>query len=50
MNSAGFALILSVLLGAIPVSAGAATRDIVDTAVAAGWSAGNIGPPDPVRR
>ena len=36
MNSAGFALILSVLLGAIPVSAGAATRDIVDTAVAAG--------------
>lgn len=36
MNSAGFALILSVLVSAIPVSAAAANKDIVDTAVAAG--------------
>jgi uncharacterized surface protein with fasciclin (FAS1) repeats len=36
MNSAGFALILSVLVSTIPVSAAAANKDIVDTAVAAG--------------
>ena len=36
MNSAGFALILSVLVGAFPVSAAAADKDIVDTAAAAG--------------
>jgi transforming growth factor-beta-induced protein len=36
MKSAGFALILSVLIGVTPVSAGTANKDIVDTAVSAG--------------
>jgi uncharacterized surface protein with fasciclin (FAS1) repeats len=36
MNSAGFALILGVLVSAVPAVAGAAKTDIVDTAVAAG--------------
>ena len=36
MNTASFALILSVLASAVPASAGPAQKDIVDTAVAAG--------------
>ncbi len=36
MNSAGFALILGVLVSAVPAVAGPAKTDIVDTAVAAG--------------
>ena len=36
MNSAGFALILGVLVSTVPAVAGAAKTDIVDTAVAAG--------------
>jgi uncharacterized surface protein with fasciclin (FAS1) repeats len=36
MNSVRFALILSVLMGVMPLSASAARKDIVDTAVAAG--------------
>jgi uncharacterized surface protein with fasciclin (FAS1) repeats len=36
LNTASFALILSVLASAVPASAGPAQKDIVDTAVAAG--------------
>jgi uncharacterized surface protein with fasciclin (FAS1) repeats len=36
MNAASFALILSVLVSAMPAAAGPAQKDIVDTAVAAG--------------
>ena len=36
MKAASFALILSVLVSAMPASAGSAHRDIVDTAIAAG--------------
>ena len=36
MNSASFALILGVLVSAVPAAAGPAKTDIVDTAVAAG--------------
>ncbi len=36
MNAASFALILSVLVSAMPTAAGPAQKDIVDTAVAAG--------------
>jgi uncharacterized surface protein with fasciclin (FAS1) repeats len=36
LKAAGFALILSVLAGAMPADAGLAKKDIVDTAIAAG--------------
>jgi uncharacterized surface protein with fasciclin (FAS1) repeats len=36
LNTASFALILGVLMSAMPAGAGAAQKDIVDTAVAAG--------------
>lgn len=36
MNTASFALILSVLVSTMPAAAGSAQKDIVDTAVAAG--------------
>lgn len=36
MKAASFAMILSVLISALPATAGAAKKDIVDTAVAAG--------------
>jgi len=36
LKAASFALILSVLAGAMPAAAGPAKEDIVDTAVAAG--------------
>ena len=36
MESASFAVILSVLMGVVPVSAGAAHKNIVETAIAAG--------------
>src|SRR3954451_1294693 len=36
MKAASFALILTVLAGAMPAFAGAAQKDIVDTAIAAG--------------
>jgi uncharacterized surface protein with fasciclin (FAS1) repeats len=36
LKTASFALILSVLISAMPAAAGSAQKDIVDTAVAAG--------------
>jgi uncharacterized surface protein with fasciclin (FAS1) repeats len=36
LKAASFALILSVLVSAMPATAGSAQKDIVDTAVAAG--------------